>query len=204
MKLEPTQLVLATGNPGKVRELTGLLSGMPFMTRSLGDFPAVLEVEETGTTFRANAELKASGVANQIRELCLADDSGLEVEALGGVPGVYSARFVSAAADYNVKIAKLLEMLDETGDPERRARFVCVMALADDDGRIIHVAEGTCNGKIADSPRGTGGFGYDPIFIPDGFGHTFGELGDDIKRQISHRAMACELIIRYLLDFSAV
>ncbi len=136
--------------------------------------------------------------------MCLADDSGLEIEGLGGAPGVYSARFVSTDADYDVKISKLLTMLDETGDSGRRARFVCVMALADNNGQVIHVAEGTCAGRIAGHPRGTGGFGYDPIFIPDGFELTFGELGDEIKQQISHRAKASELIIRYLLHFTAV
>jgi XTP/dITP diphosphohydrolase len=136
--------------------------------------------------------------------MSLADDSGLEVEALGNSPGVYSARFAGENTDYGMKIQKLLAMLDSTGDKSRRARFVCVMSLADPDGEVVFTARGVCPGTIATSPRGDNGFGYDPIFIPDGFVQTFGELDDTLKRAISHRALATELIIRYLLDFIAV
>ena len=197
-------LVLATGNAGKIRELEELFRELPFELKSLRSFEGVRDVEESGATFRENAELKASGFALQTSEMSLADDSGLEVVALGNAPGVHSARFAGADTGYDVKIPKLLALLDATGDPERRARFVCVMALADPKGRIIHTVEGVCPGSIADAPRGRNGFGYDPIFVPDGFNQTFGELDDDAKRQVSHRAKAASLIIRYLLDFIAV
>lgn len=204
MGTPPKSLVLATGNSGKIAELTDLFRDLPFELKSLRDFEQIVDIDETGSTFRENAELKARGFAVQTRHLSLADDSGLEIEALGNAPGVHSARFAGASAGYDVKIPKLLEMLDATGDASRRARFVCVMALADPDGRVVYSAEGVCNGSIAFSPRGDNGFGYDPIFSPDGFGLTFGELGDEIKRAVSHRAKAAALIIRYLLDFIAV
>jgi len=199
-----TMLVLATSNAGKIRELRELFREVPLDLRTLRDFEDVGDVEETGTTFQANAELKARGFALRTGEMCVADDSGLEIEALGNAPGVYSARFAGENTGYDVKIRKLLEMLDETGDTDRRARFVCVMALADARGDVIYLAEGVCNGAIADAPRGENGFGYDPIFIPDGFDLTFGELGNDVKHHLSHRAKAAQLIIRYLLDFIAV
>jgi XTP/dITP diphosphohydrolase len=197
-------IVLATGNPGKIRELRELLREIPFELKSLRDFDQIKEVEETGSTFRENAVIKACGFARQTGQICLADDSGLEIEALGGAPGVQSARFAGAGAGYDVKNAKLLSLLEESGDAERRARFVCVMALADSSGRVIHTAEGICAGSLAHEPRGNRGFGYDPIFVPEGFDQTFGELGDDLKQRISHRARATELIIRYLLHFTGV
>lgn len=204
MDLRPSTLVLASGNPGKIRELRELFSGLPLELKSLCDFDAIVDVEESGFTFRENAELKARGFGLQTGELSLADDSGLEIEALGNAPGVYSARFAGEGTGYDVKIPKLLDMLKSTSDPSRRARFVCVMALADISGDIIYTARGVCNGSIADGPRGSNGFGYDPIFLPDGFDRTFGELTDEVKMQISHRAKAAKLILRYLLDFIAV
>lgn len=203
MGIHANSLVLATGNAGKISELRDLFRDLPFELKTLRDFDRIVDVDETGSTFRENAELKARGFAVQTGHLSLADDSGLEVEALGNAPGVHSARFAGDAG-YDVKISRLLSMLNETGDAVRRARFVCVMALADTDGRIVYSAEGVCTGSIARSPRGQNGFGYDPIFSPDGFGGTFGELGNEIKRSVSHRARAAELIIRYLLDFIAV
>ena len=197
-------IVLATGNPDKIRELRELLREIPFELKSLRDFNHVKEVEETGSTFGENAVIKACGFAQQTGRVCLADDSGLEIEALGGAPGVQSARFAGLGAGYDVKNAKVLGLLDESGDTERRARFVCVMALADRSGRVIHTAEGICAGSIAYAPRGSGGFGYDPIFVPEGFNQTFAELGDDVKHRISHRARATELIIRYLLHFTGI
>lgn len=197
-------IVLATTNPGKIRELSRLLGGLSMEVKSLRDFPNIVDVEETGTTFRENAELKARSFAVQTGELSLADDSGLEIEALGNAPGVHSARFAGASTAYDVKIPTLLKMLDETGDVLRRARFVCVAALANSSGEIVYTGEGVCHGTIAQGPRGSGGFGYDPVFIPDGFDQTFGELTDDVKQKVSHRARATELVIRYLQDFIAV
>ena len=180
-----------------------LFAGHPVEIRSLADFPEIGDIEETGSTFQENAELKAREFARQTGVLCLADDSGLEVTVLGGAPGVHSARFAGPDTGYAEKMAKLLAMMDEAGREDRRARFVCAMSLADVDGRILHTVEGECRGRIAERPSGTSGFGYDPIFIPDGFAQTFGELGDDVKQRISHRAKAAELVSRYLLHFIA-
>jgi XTP/dITP diphosphohydrolase len=197
-------LVLATGNQGKVRELRDLFRNIPYELKSLRDFEQIRDVDETGSTFEENAILKAQGFAIQTGHFSLADDSGLEVEALGNAPGVLSARFAGSDAGYDVKIAKLLQMIDATADRTRRARFVCVMAISDPNGNVLNTSRGICNGTIARAPLGKNGFGYDPIFIPDGFGQTFGELGDDVKSRLSHRARAAELIIRYLLDFTGV
>ena len=197
-------IVLATRNQGKVREMRQLFGDLPLEVRSMADFPGVADVDETGATFRENAELKAREFGMQTGQFCLADDSGLEVEALGGEPGVLSARFAGSDTGYDVKNAMLLSMIEATGDQLRRARFVCAMALADAGGNVIHTVEGVCDGSISDAPRGTNGFGYDPIFIPEGYDETFGELDDDVKRRISHRARAADEIVRYLLDFIAV
>jgi XTP/dITP diphosphohydrolase len=196
-------LVLATGNAGKARELRSIFESLHLDIKTLRDFDGISDVEETGSTFVENASLKAAGFATQTNQFALADDSGLEVEALGNAPGVHSARFAGAETGYDVKIDRLLTMIGDSGSSNRRARFVCAMALADDCGRVIHTVQAECAGRLALEPRGTNGFGYDPIFIPDDFDRTFGELGDDVKRSISHRAKAAELIIRYLLDFIA-
>lgn len=203
MALGLTSLVLATGNVGKVRELRQIFGGLPLDLKSLSDFEGIKDVAETGSTFAENAFLKASGFASQTGEFTLADDSGLEVEALGNAPGVHSARFAGADTGYDVKIGRLFSMLRDSGSGSRRARFVCAMSLADGQGGVIHTVEGECVGSIAFEARGTNGFGYDPIFIPEGYDQTFGELSDEVKRSISHRAKAADLIIRYLLDFIA-
>ena len=200
----PSIIVLATNNKGIVREMRQLFASLPLEVRSLADFSDIVDVEETGSTFRENAELKARVFAKQTGQFCLADDSGLEIEALGGEPGIRSARFAGSSTSYEIKNAMLLEMIELTGDDLRRARFVCAMALADSDGRVVHTVEGVCMGTIADAPRGPNGFGYDPIFVPDGYDMTFGELNDDVKQRISHRARAADEIVRYLLDFIAV
>jgi len=196
-------LVLATGNAGKVRELTEIFGNVPLELKSLRDYAGINDVEETGSTFVENASLKASGFAIQTGDFALADDSGLEVNALGNAPGVHSARFAGAETGYDIKIERLFKLMRESGSDDRRARFVCSMALANELGQVIHTVQSECAGTIAPEPRGSNGFGYDPIFIPDGFDQTFGQLGDEVKRSISHRAKAAELIIRYLLDFIA-
>jgi len=196
-------LVLATGNAGKIRELTEIFRNVPLELKSLRDYAGINDVEETGLTFIENASLKASGFAIQTGDLALADDSGLEVNVLGNAPGVQSARFAGAETGYDIKIERLLELMRESGNDDRRARFVCSMALSNIRGQVIHTVQAECAGTIAPEPRGSNGFGYDPIFIPDGFDETFGQLGDEVKRSISHRAKAAELIIRYLLDFIA-
>lgn len=195
-------LLIATRNKGKLNEFAGLLTGLPVRLYGLAEFENIGEIEETGATFEENAALKARGYAIRSGIWALADDSGLEVEALGGRPGVYSARYEGSEAGYEQKIAALLKEIEAAGDTERRARFVSVIAIADERGAIRFVAEGVCPGRIAGAPRGQNGFGYDPVFIPEGLGQTFGELSPDTKAQISHRALASAKIIRYLRDFT--
>jgi XTP/dITP diphosphohydrolase len=197
------KLVVGTNNAGKIKELNELLADLPVEISGLSEFENIFDVEETGTTFEENAILKANSYARQTGHWALSDDSGLAVDALGGAPGVYSARYAGENAGNDDKINKLLGELAKTGDRSRRARFVCVMALADDSGDIKFLAEGVCEGRIAAQPRGANGFGYDPIFIPEGFEETFGELSSTVKREISHRARAIKKIIRFLRDFTA-
>ncbi len=198
------QLLVATKNDGKIAELEILLADFPVRLRSLREFADVLEVEETGQSFQENARLKAKGYALQTNLWALADDSGLEVAALGGAPGVFSARYAGRDASDQEKTDKLLIELSEKKDAERCARFVCAMVISDEKGEIKFVAEEVCNGKIALESRGNRGFGYDPVFIPEKFNETFGELSVEIKQQISHRARASNKIIQYLRDFYAL
>ncbi len=133
----------------------------------------------------------------------MADDSGLEVEALDGAPGVFSSRYAGENATDEERIAKLLHELNKTQNNKRRAKFICAMAISNENGKIKFLANGVCNGRIALTSSGTNGFGYDPIFIPDGFEYTFGELSKEIKQKISHRARATIKIIRFLRSFTA-
>jgi XTP/dITP diphosphohydrolase len=198
------ELLIATKNEGKIKELGGLLNGLPVRLRGLNEFGNIFEPEETGSTFAENARLKASYYALETGITALADDSGLEVEALGGAPGVFSARYGGENASYAQKMNRLLSEINKTGGDNRRARFVCSMAISDAGGGIKFTSEGVCEGKIAFEPRGAGGFGYDPIFIPEGFSETFGELPDRVKQKISHRSRAIIKIIRFLRDNTAV
>lgn len=198
------KLVIATKNSGKVLELKELLADLPFRLSNLSDFPNIVEAEETGETFVENAALKAQSYARQTGILALADDSGLEVAALGGAPGIYSARYAGENVSDETRIEKLLKEISRTGNNNRAARFVCAIAIADGNGEIIFTAEDYCEGVIAFEPRGRNGFGYDPVFIPIGFDQTFGEMPETVKREISHRARALTKIIRYLRDFIAV
>jgi XTP/dITP diphosphohydrolase len=195
-------LLVATRNAGKISELKELLKNLPVSLQGLKDFPHIEEVAETGWTFAENASLKASAYALRSGLWALSDDSGLEVKALQGAPGVFSARYGGEKSSDEARIYKLLDELNATDDKLRQARFVCVMAIANEKGDIVFTAEGVCNGTIAEKPRGNNGFGYDPIFIPEGFDKTFGELSADIKSQISHRAKAIRKIIRFLSDIA--
>lgn len=195
---KPSELLVATGNAGKVRELSELLAGLPVRLRLLSDFGDVPEAEETGATFAENARLKALHYSALTGLPTLSDDSGLAVDALGGAPGVHSARYAGRQATYAERMRKLLDALAATGDDERRARFVCVIAVAEPSAGAVETFEGTCEGRIARAPRGTGGFGYDPLFIPDGHTQTFGELPAEVKRSISHRARALARAVRHL------
>jgi XTP/dITP diphosphohydrolase len=183
----PSVLVLATGNPGKTAELAALVAGWgPVEVRSLLDHPTVTLPKETGTTYEANAVLKARAVAAATALPALADDSGLEVDALGGAPGVMSARYGTSDAE---RVARLLAALGGRPPAERTARFRCVVALAWPDGRLV-TAEGACEGTIAGTPSGADGFGYDPVFLSTELGRTFAEAKREEKARVSHRARA--------------
>jgi XTP/dITP diphosphohydrolase len=183
-------LLLGTRNPGKLREITSILDNAGWVFRSLQEFPDVDVAEENGETFAANAIAKAQFYAKATAMWALADDSGLEVEALGGAPGVFSARYAGSDASDADRRELLLSELAKTGNANRRARFVAVVAIADRDGRVLNLSQGICSGRIGFASRGHGGFGYDPLFIPDGYDQTFAELPDTIKNLISHRARA--------------
>jgi XTP/dITP diphosphohydrolase len=183
-------LLLGTRNPGKVIEITSILADTGWSFSSLREFPNVGEAEENFTTFAENAIAKAQFYAAETGLCALADDSGLEVAALGGAPGVFSARYAGENASDADRRTLLLSELTRIGDTDRRARFVAVVAIARPDGEILNVSEGICEGTITLAPRGTGGFGYDPLFVPDGHNQTFAELPDTIKNRISHRARA--------------
>ena len=190
------ELVVATRNTHKTREIQHIL-GLGFKVGDLAAHPDVSEISESGTSFEENAKLKALAASRQLPALVIADDSGLEVDALGGAPGIYSARYAGANATERDKIDKLLRELERVRaiDDRRRARFRCVVALAR-NGSLLGTFEGIVEGRIADEVRGDSGFGYDPIFIPEGTDKTFGELTTQVKNAISHRAKA----IRALAD----
>jgi len=181
-------LLLGTRNLGKLREITSILedSGWSFSSpqENIGT-PA-----EDGKTFTDNATTKARFYATASGLWALADDSGLEVEALGGAPGVYSARYAGENASDADRRALLLSELARVSEKDRRARFVAVVAVASADGTVLNVSEGICDGTITFAPRGDGGFGYDPLFVPDGYDQTFAELPETVKNRISHRAQA--------------
>ncbi len=196
----PTELLIATRNPGKVREVESLLEEYHLKLRSLTEFSAAREVEETGATFAENAAIKAQAYAAQTGCWTLADDSGLEVDALDGAPGVHSARYGGAGASDAARVERLLEALLRTGDAGRRARFICVIAIANATGKLVDLFTGSCEGRIAHAPRGSGGFGYDPVFVPDGYEQSFGELPSEVKQNISHRARALKAALPFLLE----
>jgi XTP/dITP diphosphohydrolase len=190
--LKRRELLVATGNGGKLRELRELLADELYTLIGLEDLPHYKTVPETGVTFAENASMKAAGYARQARLLTIADDSGLEVDGLDGAPGVWSARYLGEDASYSDRMQALLSLLSDTANDNRVARFVCAAAIATTQGTVLHVSMGTCEGQIATAPRGSGRFGYDPIFVPQGFDLTFAELPPEIKNRISHRARALE------------
>jgi XTP/dITP diphosphohydrolase len=191
--IAPVELVIATANPGKAREFREMLGGDRFEWSDLSEHADLESVEETGHTFRANACLKASHYARALKSWALADDSGLAVDALNGKPGVHSARWAilnntgKGDADNN---ATLLQQLDDIPDDKRCARFVCCLALADDQGRIILTTQASALGSILRAPRGDGGFGYDPLFFVASHNRAMAELSPEEKHAISHRGKA--------------
>lgn len=206
-------LLLGTRNDGKLREIKNILGEIPWRIRSLQEFSNVAVAAETGDTYTQNVIAKALFYARETGVYSLADDSGLEVEALGGAPGVFSARYAGEnATDEDRRQLLLAELSKATlltelarATPENRsARFVCVVAIATPDGTVLNLSEGLCNGTIAFAARGGGGFGYDPLFVPDGFDQTFAELPDSIKNRISHRARALLKAKEFLTSDPAV
>jgi len=183
-----------------LKEITSILRGCGWSFCSLREFENVDAAEENGQTYAENAIAKALFYARATGRCALADDSGLEVAALGGGPGVFSARYAGENASDADRRELLLMELAETADQDRRARFVCVVAIADAAGGVLNVSEGICEGTITFAPRGEGGFGYDPLFIPDGYSQTFAELSDDVKNRISHRALALLNTRRFLIS----
>lgn len=191
-------LLLATTNEHKLDEFRTILRDLPFTLLSLRDVQIDMDVEETGTTFAENAILKARAYAQAANMLALADDSGLEIDALGGAPGVYSARFAGRETPYTERFRLIFERLQDVLPAERTARFRCAIALAEPSG-FVRVVEGTIEGVIADSARGEHGFGYDPIFLVPESGLTTAEMSPAEKNRISHRGRAAEAA-RQLLE----
>jgi XTP/dITP diphosphohydrolase len=184
------KLIVATSNPGKLQEMQAYLSDSAW---ELSLKPAELDVDETGDTFAANACQKASEVAIALNSWAIADDSGLQIDALGGAPGIYSARYADTDA------ARIDRVLQELGDnPDRGAQFTCAVAVARPDGTIATQAEGICRGEILTAPRGVDGFGYDPIFYVPEQQLTFAEMSKDLKRSLSHRGKAFAIIQQQL------
>ena len=192
-------LVVASFNRAKVRELVTLLAELPFDVRALYDLPGAELPEETETSYRGNALLKARVGMHFSRALTLADDSGLEVDALGGAPGVRSARFGGPGLDDAGRNARLLEMLRDVAIEERTAHYRCVIALVAPDGRE-DVVEGAASGVILPAPRGHGGFGYDPLFFYPPLGRTFAEMSETEKAGVSHRGLALSAARRLLRE----
>jgi len=194
------ELLLATTNYHKLEEYRAIFSGLPFHFLSLHDIHLDLDVEETEATFAENAELKALAYARASGMLTLADDSGLEIDALGGAPGIYSARFAGKETSYEERFRLLLEQLKGLTREGRTARFRCAIALAEPSG-FYQTVEGTLEGLIADTPRGKYGFGYDPIFFIPELGKTSAELTPEHKNRISHRGQAAQLAAALLKNW---
>jgi len=195
--LSARRLLVASRNEGKLHELRALLDGTGLHLETLASHPESADVHESGTTFDENARIKASAAARSTKLWTIADDSGLEVDVLGCEPGVRSARYAGVHGDDAANTAKLLRELE--GKTDRRARFVCAMALARPDGEIVATAHGVCEGTINAAPRGRGGFGYDPVFVPLVFpDRTMAELDRHDKNAISHRGQALRAFLPLL------
>jgi XTP/dITP diphosphohydrolase len=192
-------LIVGTTNAGKLRELVELLAPHGIACRSLAGLPDAVDVEETGDSFAANAALKATLQAEALCNWVLAEDSGLVVPALDGAPGIYSARFSGPDATDVTNNALLLERLRGESGRRRAAYYACHAALADPQGTVVATSSGSCGGLIAEAPAGSGGFGYDPLFIVPEYHRTFGELSGAVKAVISHRARAMRAMLPAIL-----
>jgi XTP/dITP diphosphohydrolase len=204
------EILVATRNPGKIREIQQALHLSPVKLRYLDEFSNVSPVDEVGRTYEENAVLKALQYSGATGVCAVADDSGLEVDALGGIPGVFSARFAGDHASDPTRINNLLAALAQHSNKERTARFVCCMTLVGwqleeeklnrSNPRLLKVTEGICEGVISQVPCGTKGFGFDPVFVPTGYDATFAELPDEVKATISHRAKPLDAMKTFLID----
>jgi len=193
------ELIVASRNKGKVKEIMELLTGLPFNISCLLDYPQIPEIVEDGKTYRANALKKAREVALATGKMAMSDDSGIEVKALGNAPGIYSARFAGEGASEKARNNKLFKMLKDVPMNKRQARYRCVIALVNAKGQELGVVEGTCSGYITTKEVGANGFGFDPLFLLKRYNKTFGQLPASLKAKISHRARALKKF-RLLLD----
>jgi XTP/dITP diphosphohydrolase len=191
------QLLVATTNPGKLREIRTVMSGVQLELVSLSDIPSIAEPEETGATFEENARLKASYYAERSGLLTVAEDSGLVVDALGGEPGVRSARFLRPDATYPERFEEIFRRLDEHPEEPRTARFVAALACVD-NGQLIYETTGIVEGEVANTPHGAGGFGYDPIFYYPPFRRTLAEVSEAEKIHVAHRGVAFRAFAAWL------
>jgi XTP/dITP diphosphohydrolase len=196
------ELLIATTNTGKVREITRILDGVPIVLKTLADFPDVPTPEETGMSFTENARQKARYYAAATGMLTLAEDSGFEVDALHGEPGIHSARYLREDATYVERFADIYRRVHESASNDRTARFVCALAVAE-GANIVFETAARVEGLLADAPAGTNGFGYDPVLFYPAYGRTFGEVSDAEKTAVSHRGQAVRAFRSYLLRTSA-
>lgn len=199
MNKQLQELLIATSNQGKLTEIKSALGDLPLELRLLQNYSPIAPPDENGTSYEENAILKAAAYAGHTGCWALADDSGLEVEYLQGAPGLKSARFGGPSDSDRVDL--LLSKLTEAGAHQREARFVCVVAIVDSEATVLNIARGECTGTIAQAPAGNGGFGYDPIFIPQGYASSFGELPIEVKDRTSHRALALAATRAFLMSF---
>jgi len=193
------ELVVASRNKGKVKEIKALLVNLPFKVTSLLDYPHIPEIIEDGKTYRANAFKKAREAALATGKMAMSDDSGIEVKALGNAPGIYSARFAGEGASEKARNKKLFAMLKGVPMHKRQARYRCVVALVNAKGQELGIVEGTCSGFVTTRDMGKNGFGFDPLFLLKRYNKTFGQLPLTLKSKISHRARALKKF-RLLLD----
>ena len=192
------ELVIATRNKKKRQEIEKILEDFDVKVLSLEDYPGLSEIKEEGRNFEDNAVKKAVVTARFTDKWTLADDSGLEVEALNGKPGVHSARFAGKKQNDKANIKKLLEIMKDVPEEKRTARFTCVMAVSSPDGKIAKVVKGDCEGRISFNPAGGKGFGYDPVFVVSGYRKTFAQIKSSLKNRISHRAKALRQIKEFI------
>jgi XTP/dITP diphosphohydrolase len=197
LDISSSSLLIATTNPGKLREITRILQGLPITLKTLADFPGVPIPDETGSSFGENARQKALHYAAATGILTMAEDSGFEIDALNREPGIYSARYLRNDATYPERFADIYRRVRDIASPDRRARFVCALALADGSD-IVFETTATVEGLLAEAPAGRNGFGYDPILFYPPYGKTFGEVSDDQKTEVSHRGQAMRTLRAFL------